>query len=355
MPPDMADVIKREGVAESARTGLIQAFAPFHQQITTALEAARGVTDGANPSHQKVARACRLELRRVRCKVEDARKAAKADALRYGKAVDGLANVLKFLCEPEEERLDAIEKHAERIEAARVAQLVADRTAALVDVGVDPAIYNLATMDDATFDAAVETAKRMIAERQEAERRAEAERVQREKAEAEERARQRAENDRLRAEAEAREAAIAAERRAAAEELARIESERQKERQAVEKAQAEARARAEAERAQIEAERRREREKAEAALKAEREARAIAEFNAAAVREHAEAEAKAKAEAERRAAQAPDREKIEAFATAVYAMEMPAMSTELGSQMANEIRDRVVALAEWVYQKSTEL
>jgi hypothetical protein len=53
------------------------------------------------------------------------RKSLKEESLKRGKAIDGYANVLKYLCEPIEDKLFEIEQYAERKEAARVAALAA--------------------------------------------------------------------------------------------------------------------------------------------------------------------------------------------------------------------------------------
>ena len=100
-PAELCAVVKREGVAEQQQAVLIGSFAPYHAQIAAARKTSETITNGEDPLQRKMARECRLELRRVRCAIENTRKDAKADALRYGKAVDGMANVLKFLCEPE--------------------------------------------------------------------------------------------------------------------------------------------------------------------------------------------------------------------------------------------------------------
>jgi hypothetical protein len=354
-PEAMVAVVRKEGVEGQSGASLLQAFAPFHGEIAAARDISRGVSDGENPTHRKLARECRLALRRTRCAVEDARKNAKADALRYGKAVDGLANVLKFLCEPEEARLEEIEQYEVRKEAARIAALVEERAAALMTVEGNPAAYNLAAMDEATWAATLATATKLRDDRIEAARKIEAERVAREKAEAEERARIKAENERLKAEAEARAKAEAVERAKVEAERRKIEAEREAEREAADaavKAERDARAKAEAEAAEREA-------KIKAAairdMEISRKAREEAERKVIEAQKKAEAEANAIAEAERIAEAAPDREKLLALAAAVRALPIPAMVTEAGNaarveaammrdKMAKRIEDRAVAM-----------
>ena len=279
VPEMVTAVLVQEKIDPQSSKSLIARFAPYHAQINDVLAESRNITDPEKPTAQKLARTCRLELRRVRCDIENARKDAKADALRYGKAVDGLANVMKFLCEPEEERLEHIEKHAELKEQARITALIADRSEKLIAVDGNPAAYNLAAMDDATFDGVLEMAAKIKADKIEAERKAEADRIAKEKADTEERERMQAENARLKAEAEAREKALEAERAERA------------------KADAKAKAEAEKERKRMEDERAKERAESESKLKAEAEARAEVERQAAEDRRKA-ADAKAKADAE---------------------------------------------------------
>ena len=283
----LAEVEKTSGIATDSALALRGQFSGYYGQIELLCEQAAAVTNPEDATQQKIARTVRLGLRKVRCEVENVRKALKADSLARGKAIDGYANVLKYLCEPTENRLLEIEQHAERVEAARVAQLVADRTAKLQKVDADPSIYNLAAMDEETFDAALESAWIKQQQRIEAEKKAETERIAKEKADAEERDRMRKENERLKAEAEAREKALDAER-----------AER-------EKAEAKAKAEAESERKRIEAERSKERAELEAKAKAEAEARAKAEREAAESRRKIEAE---KQQAERMKAEQAKKE-----------------------------------------------
>ena len=203
------------------------------------------VTDEKQTDKMDMARTGRLILREKRIAVEKARKELKEQALREGKAIDGIANVLKALIVPIEEHLERQEKFVELKKAAE---------------------------DEVR--------------RQEVERRMEEERIAAEKAAAEEQERIRKENERLKAEAIAKEQAAAKER----EEHARILAEQQK--------------KADAERKALEDKARKEREAAEAAARVEREkqAKALAEQRAIAEAQQkkADAEAKAKIETERK-------------------------------------------------------
>jgi hypothetical protein len=345
---EIKTVVQKSGLAEDSALSLRGQFADFYNSIVEWREKAAMVTKPEDATHQKLAREVRLGLRRVRCDVENARKALKADSLARGKAIDGFANVLKYLCEPVEEKLAEVEQYAERQEAARVAAIVEDRTRALVELEADPSAYNLGAMDDETWVLVLSAAAENRRNRIEAERKAEAERIAREQA------------DRIareKAEAEAAAARAEAERERKAREAAEAKAKAERE-----KAEANARKAREAAEAQARAEK----AKADAKLKAEREAREKAEREAAEAKRKEQARidaekaaeaarAKAEAEAKRKAAAAPDREKIMAFAAQVRNLVVPDMSTDA----AQDIRDNVAAkcgqFAEWIEKQAEAL
>ena len=101
------------------------------------------VTDESQKAEMQMARAGRLFLKEKRVAIEKARKELKEQALREGKAIDGIANVLKALIIPIEEHLERQEKFVEirakiaedkrlaeeaaRIEAERIAKEAAEK------------------------------------------------------------------------------------------------------------------------------------------------------------------------------------------------------------------------------------
>lgn len=129
------------------------------------------VTNENQTAEMDMARTGRLFLRDKRIAIEKARKELKEQALREGKAIDGIANILKALIVPIEEYLEQQEKFVEIREAKKAEQL-----------------------------------------RIEVEKRIEEERIAKEKAEAEERERIKIENEKLKAEAVEREKKAEAER-----------------------------------------------------------------------------------------------------------------------------------------------
>ena len=352
---ELAKVESQAGLAEDSALALRGQFGDFYNDIVALRDTATNVTELDNPVHQKVAREVRLGLKRVRCEVERVRKTLKADSLARGKAIDGFANVLKYLCEPVEKKLEAVEQYAARQEAARIAALAQERAAALVEFNVDPTAYNLGIMDDDTFRLVLEAGRKRHADAIEAARAEEAARIERENADR--LARERAEADAKAARVEAEKARKA---QAAAEAKAKKEREdaEAKAREIEAKAQAEREAatkQAQAERAAADAKAAAERAKAEAALRVEREARERAQAEAAesarkeAARVKAEqdaiaARAKAEREAAERAARAPDRDKLLRYADVLCGVPIPAMATEQGQTVAAVVKGSVAAL-----------
>ncbi|MBU2249183.1 MAG: hypothetical protein KKD77_20720, partial [Gammaproteobacteria bacterium] len=189
------------------------------------------VTDESQKADMALARTGRLFLREKRIAIEKTRKELKEQALREGKAIDGIANVLKALIEPIEEYLDKQERFVE-----------------------------------------IRAAEKAEADRIEAERKAEEEQIAREKAEAEERERIRQENERLKLEAEERERQAAADRARAEAERKALEEQARKEREAAQERERIAKEKADAEKLALEEKARKEREAAEVKAEAERKA-----------------------------------------------------------------------------------
>jgi len=218
MANELQLIIEKAGLESTKAQYILENFQDYFKIAAEWEEKAKAiiVTDAEQKVDMKMARTGRLFLREKRITIEKARKRLKEQSLREGKAIDGIANVLKALIVPIEQHLEKQEKFVE-----------------------------------------IRAAEKAEAERIEQERKAEEERIAKEKAEAEERERIRVENERLKREAEERERKMAEEREKARKEKEKAEAERR----ALEK---------EAHRKQEEA-RRREREFEEKRIEKERE------------------------------------------------------------------------------------
>lgn len=378
-------IAEQNALAESASQSLLAAFSPMARDARALCKQAEGVTD------PKLARAFRLKLREVRVTIESKRKTLKEDYLRTGKAIDGMANILKFIIEPVEETLLGHEQAAERAEAARKATLQSERARLLAEFEADVAFVDLGSISEEQFLSLAAGYKATFEAKKEAARKAEADRIAREQAEAAERERIRLENERLKREAaeqakaqeaerakaaeaaakakaerEAVEAQAAAERKKAAAEAQAAADKARKEREALEaaalaerqKAEADARAAAEVarkEREAVEAKAKAEREAGELALRKEREARERAEAEALAAKKAEAKRIEEEQEKARKAARAPDGAKVKAFAKSVRSLALPDVSTAEGKAAIAEIVAQIEKFAAWIEKKGGDL
>lgn len=339
MEDRLAVVVSETGLQGPNAESLLLAFRPFFGKAQALVEAAAAinVTDATQVTEMKNARASRLALRAVRVEVEAARKTMKEDSLRTGRAIDGMANVLKFLIEPAENRLEEMEKFAERKEAERKAALKSGREDLLRPFGIDTSAYMLGEMKQETFAELLNATRVAHEAKVAAAQKAEVERIAAEAARTAEEKRVRDENERLRQEAVAAEAARKAERE-------KLEAEARKERE-----------KAEAERRAAEAKAAAERAAADKKLAEERAAREKLERDAAAARAKEEAARKAQIAAEKKAARAPDKDKFLAVAAAVRGITIPAVSSLEAVAVREMIVQRTEAFAAWIETQANAL
>jgi hypothetical protein len=252
-------IVRESGLEQSKAQYILEKFQNYFEIAAQWEQKAKGivVTDASQKAEMQMAKAGRLFLKEKRVTLEKARKELKEQSLREGKAIDGIANVLKAVIVPIEEYLEKQERFVE-----------------------------------------IQKEEAEAAHRAEVERRMEEERIAKEKAEAEERERIRLENERLKAEAIEREKQAQAERERQAKILAEQQAKAAAEKKAIED-------KARKEREAAEAKARKEREVIEAAARIEREkqAKILAEQKAKADAERKKQEEvlrKAKEEAEKK-------------------------------------------------------
>jgi len=326
------------GLPEEKHNRIAGAFNEKTEQLREILSKASAVqiADVNDKKGMTLARELRLKLKNIRVDVEKTRKALKEESLREGKAIDGMANIIKYLIVPAEERLQEQEDTAKRIEAERIAAIADKRRIELENYEVDCSCFDLGAMTDEAYETLRSTSEaghKAKKAAEEAERkRLEDERIAKEKAEAEQREKERKERERIEAEnSELRKKQEEAERRAEEErkareaEAARIEAERQKEREAAERKAAEERKQQEAEKAKLEAELRKKQE--------EEEARKAAEV----------ARIKADKEAEQKKLAAPDKEKLDMLKDDMLKLSIPSVSSDDAIKVIEEVRNHLNA------------
>lgn len=324
----LAQIVSTSGLEQTKAQFILEKFQDYFAIAADWEAKARSlvVTNPSQVAEMKMAREGRLFLKGKRVEIEKARKELKEQSLREGKAIDGIANVLKGLIEPTEEYLEQQERFVELREEARRKELQEQRSSELVALGGDPSFYDLANMPDAAFDALLRSLK-AEAERQKKEaEQAELDRIERE----EEEKRIREENIRLRQEAEERERKAAAERAAAEAEAKRLRDEAA-ERERKLKADQEAKLKKE----------RDERARVEAELKAKEEAEAQ--------------EKKRLADEAKKAARAPDKQKLEALAVRIGEITIPDMKTDEARKIASDVAGLLARVVVFINEKSKSL
>lgn len=319
---------------------LRQSFAPYFTKFHELAVAAEKIPATA----PKTARAMRLELRAVRIAAEKTRKEQGEDALRRKKAIDGINNLLLYALTPIEERMDQIEKAEEIAEAKRKAELKETREKTLQPLGMDTSFYNLAEMPEDVFQQLLTNAKSAYQAKLDAAAKAEAERIARETAEREERERIRAENERLKKEAEERE-------RVTAEERKRLAKERE---EAADKLAAE-QEKARKEREEIERKAKIAADIAAALAKKEKEAREKVEAQLKAQKEAEDKRLAEEAAAKKRAESVPEKEQLIAFAAKVRSLPIPTFKTEEGKAIGVTLVQQVNKFGQWIEAQAVKL
>ena len=251
----------------------------------------------------KEARRLRLDIRKVRTSTEKVRK-QQVEYFNLGaKAVNGVANILKFAISEKEAKLEEIEKHYERLEEERKAVIQQTRAEQLSRFVEDANERDLSGMNPDVWEAYLSNAEAKHKAIVEAEAKAEAERLEAQRKAEAERKRIEEENKRLKAEAE-RLAKIEAQK--AAEAAKKLAAEREK------AAKAERKLKAEAEAARKEAAEKEKKIKVEAErkLKLEREKAAAIEAKLRAQEAEQKAEAARKEAARQAELNKGDTEKV---------------------------------------------
>lgn len=158
----------------------------FGQAYAKAKELANGATDLVvteedQTALMKEARSRRLALKNVRVEVENTRKALKEQSLREGKAIDGMANIIKALIIPVEEHLENQEKFAELRQAERKAARHAERVGKLSKYVANVSLYNLEDVADDAFENLIVSSKEAFDAQEAAKAKAEIDRIAAEK------------------------------------------------------------------------------------------------------------------------------------------------------------------------------
>ena len=364
---ELVKVIKESGVEKSTAKTLEESFSQFFNQAEQWKEKALAlvVTDESQGKEMLEARKGRLALKEIRVNADKKRKELKEDSIRYGRAVQGLYNVIEYLVVPLEKHLEKQEKFKEFREAERKEKVRQERQLEIEPLQEFlPYNLDLANMSDEDYLKLLNGAKIQLQAKVDAEKKADQERQEQARLNAlenerrielapyaqfiteskdlrlmpekdyqsllqslqkakidyeKEQAEIKAENERLKKEREAAEKKAEIERQKADAERKRVEAENQK---------------------KLDAERK-EKERIENDLKKEREAK--------------EAELKAKADAEAKAKAAPDKAKLLELAKAIDSIDLPELKSEQAIIILNQSKELLLKVSNFIREKTNKL
>lgn len=343
--PKLTELAQKSGIELTKAEAHVSAFHPYLADLAE-FSRPLATLDKENPTaeHAKIARENRLKIVKIRTGSETIKDERKKVLLAEGNLIQSAFNLVKDACILTESEYEEIEKHQERVEAKRREELKETRLALLAPYETDTEFLPLDIMNEEKFQALLAkereafeavAAKRIQDEKDriEAERKAEEARLAEIEAEKIRQAERDAGNERLKKEAENREAELAKEREDQAKQLeaerkeaARIAAEKQAE---IDKANAEAKkAKEELEAKQLEEEKERQR----------------------IIAEQEEKEARAKA-----LLKAPDQEKVKVFFEQFKQLQFPELQSDAGKAMTIEVVEALGIVKKLIIQHSKNL
>lgn len=200
-------ILEEQHVEKDQAAALVKAFGGPFEEVGEILADYKTiqVTDENDTETMALARSKRLALKKARTTVEGKRKELKADIVKQGRAIDGVARYVREVIEPAEEYLQLQEDFAKVAAEKRAAERHQARYEKLLTVTSNPNLYNFDALSDEEFEELHAGLKRAKEAEEAAAKKAEEDRKKAEAAERERQAKIEAENIRLRKEAEERE------------------------------------------------------------------------------------------------------------------------------------------------------
>ena len=110
------------------------------------------IAEEITPDVCKRAKRIRLDIGKVRIAVDKAHKSEKAHILVAGRAIDGVKNIFKAAISGKEDKLKEIETHFERIEAERILEIQKERISELEQFGQESFPLGLGEMDNQVWN-----------------------------------------------------------------------------------------------------------------------------------------------------------------------------------------------------------
>jgi hypothetical protein len=180
----IVEVIKKSGVEQSTAHSLELAFSPFFAEAKEWSEKAKNITvsDESETDKMLLARESRLALKQIRVNADKKRKELKEDSLRYGKAVQGIYNVIDYFIVPIEKHLQAQEDFIKVKEEQRK-QEIAEKRLKEIESFIEfiPESISIKDLSDDDFQKLLAGSKMQYEEQQRIEREKELDRIEQER------------------------------------------------------------------------------------------------------------------------------------------------------------------------------
>lgn len=179
MENKLVSIVKENSIDDIQSKNILSKFEGLFSQATEWEKEAKSIVvkDENDVESMEKARTVRISIKKIRTEAENTRKELKESALRYGKAVDGIANVIKALIVPLEEYLEKQEKFVELAQIEKAEKIKTERISLLSKYVEDPSIYNIDGMQDEVFNNLLSAVKGAWEKKQEEIRKAEEDRI----------------------------------------------------------------------------------------------------------------------------------------------------------------------------------
>lgn len=328
MDNQLTTIIESSQLDKTKAQIILDQFTGFMERASALEAKARSivVTDENQTDKMEEAKVARLELKNIRVNAEKTRVALKEQSLREGKAIDGIANVIKAIVVPIEEYLEKQEKFAEEKQKEREFEKYMERCKLLQPYVEHTDIYHLKAISDEAFEALLIDRKKDCEQKQEYARIQEEARIKKEKEEQEERERIRIENEKLK------------------KELAEKEAKEKKEKEEQEKIRQAEKAKADA----ILAKEKAEKEKLEKELKDKKDEEAR-------IKKEQEAEQKRIKKEQEDKLKAPDKEKLKELGLRIVSLELPECQSEEGKNVLKTVNEMLSNISAYIRENTINL
>lgn len=342
----LTKIINESNLPQTEAKAVLEGFQKYFDEVSWYEKRAREiiVSDETQIELMQEARKLRLELQKIRGNVEEKRKKGKEKIVREGKAIDGIANIIKAIIVPIEEHLKNQEKYKETIEKERKEEINNQRIIKLSHYVENVELYQLKEMSEEAFEKLLKTSVVAFNAQKEAELKAIQEKEEQEKQLQEERERIRIENIKLKKEQEEQGKKLTEERKNQEKERLIQEAKYKKLQEEKEKQLQEEQEKREQESLIQEAKLKKEqeeREKIEAKIKAEQKAKEVEK-----VRE---------AEQKRKELLAPDKQKLLAFAVVIDKIEFPNMANREAGKKIDIAQDMLIKISQYIREQAKKI